>query len=881
MKKKIEIAIIIIGFSLIAMTILPYVFRGKVVSIVQKQVNKSLNAKVAFSDLGLSLFANFPNVTVSLSNLTVVGVDSFARDTLISAQKLKLAIDLKTLITDKGISVKKIELDHGNVLAKVLPNGKANWDIMKPDTTPEAKQDTSESMHFEMKKIVIKHTNVVYDDREGNKKAELKDWNGTLKGDLATDITKLETKSKIKALSFAMNGMTILSNVTLETEISLDADFTKSKYTFRSNKIRLNAMEVSFGGWVQMPDTSTIDMNLKVNTEKVTFKQFLSLVPALYMKDFKSIKTSGNLRLGAFIKGKMQGDNYPAFGLNIAVDNGMFQYPSLPKSVQDIKIKANISSAGGSLDNTIVDISVFHFNMADNPFDLKAYVATPMSDLYVKGSARGIINLGIVKQVYPLDKGTNLEGRIQADLSASGRLSYLDKKQYDKFKANGSLAVKNINYKSSGLPEISVRQAAMNFSPKCMDLTTFSMLVGKNDIQATGKLTNILAYLLKNEVLNGSLNVTSSYLNLNDFMQEDNTVVKTKEATPMLAFQVPKNLNISLKANGKKVLFSKLVMNAAQADLMVKNGRVTVNDLSANALGGLIGAKGYYEAIDPEKPQISFGLNLKGVSFSQTFMTFETVKSLAPIFENIQGNYSLNMDFKTSMNKNMDPDLMALTGSGVLSSSGVKISNVKVLDVLATALNKESLKTISPKDLKIPFKINNGKVYTSPFDVNVGNLKLNLSGNTGLDKSIDYAVNVSLPQNVVLGNVSSLKGTITGSFTNPRVKLDASALAKAAATGLVDKYLEKVTGKNTAETVARTKKDVAKEAEQIRAQAKVTGDKLIEEAVKEGNALIEKAKNPILNAAAKATASKLKSEAEKKAAEINAQAEEKIRKLNK
>jgi len=788
---------------------------------------------------------------------------------------VRLAINLGTLLTDQGISVESIEIDRGNVLAKVLPDGRANWDIMKPDTSV-VEEDTTASMHFEMKKVTVKHTNVVYDDRESEMKAELKDWSGTLKGDLASDMTMLSTTSHIKSVSFIMDGMTLLSEATLETEIAMDANFKQDKYTFRSNNILLNTMEISFSGWVQRPDTSTIDMDLKINTDKVTFKQFLSLVPALYMKDFGSINTSGNLKIKAFIKGKMQEENYPAFGLNIVVDNGMFQYPSLPKLVKDINIKADISSIGGPMDNTKVDISAFHFNMAGNPFDLTASMATPMSDPEVKGTAKGIINLGVVQQIYPLDKGTDLKGVIEANLSAAGHLSYLEKKQYDKFKADGKLSVKGLSYKSSGLPDVVVKEAAMTFSPKDVALTAFSMMIGKNDIQATGKLHNILGYFLKDDVLNGSLNVTSSYLNLNDFMKEDATT--NEETAAMQAFEIPKNLSLSLIASGKKVLFSKLIMNDAQANLVVKDGRVTIKDMSANALGGSMSINGYYEAVNLDKPQVNFGVILKNVSFLQTFNTFDAVKSMAPIFENMEGTYFMTMKFNTALKKNLDPKLKTFTGSGLLSSSGVKISDVKVLNLLATTLNDKSLKTIAPKDLKVQFKVNDGKIYTSPFDVNVGNVKLNFSGNTSLDKTIDYAVKVTLPQNLAFGEVTSLNGNITGTFSNPKIRLDAAALAKHVMTGMADKFLEKTTGKNTAETVTKAKEDFTKKAELIRAQAKTVGDELIKAAENEGNLLIEKANNPILKALAKTSADKLKSEAQKKAANLNAEAEEKIKK---
>ncbi|MDD4921078.1 MAG: AsmA-like C-terminal region-containing protein [Bacteroidales bacterium] len=877
MKKTIKIIAIVLGFVLMAMIILPFAFKGKVAEIVQRQVDKKLNAKVAFNSLSLNFFSNFPDMTATLSDLTVAGIDSFAHDTLVSAKKVQFAIDWRTLITDHGISVKSIELDHPKVLAKVLSDGTANWDIVKPDTIPEAEEDTSASMHFEMEEVMMKHANVVYDDRQSKMKAVLKDWNGTFEGDLSTDITQLSTNSSIKALSFTMDDLPILSEATLETEISMEADLKQRKFTFLSNKILLNAMELSFEGWVQMPDTSTVDMDLKLNADQVTFKQFLSLIPALYMKDFESIKTSGNLTIAAFIKGKMQGENYPAFGLKIAVDNGMFQYPSLPKSVSQIRIKANISSVGGSLDNTKVDVSAFHFNMAGQPFDLTAYVATPMSDPDIKGTARGTINLGMVKQIYPLEKGTDLKGQIDANLSAAGRLSYLDKKQYEKFKANGNITVKDIDYKSSGLPTVSVKEAAMTFSPKDIALTAFSMKVGKNDIQATGKLNNMLAYYLKDDVLSGSLHVTSSYLNLNDFMTEDTTA--STETASLVAFEIPKNLDISLNATGKEVLFSKLTMTNVQASLLLKNGRVSINNLSANALGGSIGVKGYYEALNPAKPQVSMGLDLKNVSFAQTFKTFQAIQSLAPIFENIQGNYSMNLNFNSALSKSFDPDFSTFAGSGLLMSSGVRVSDVKVLNVLAATLKNESLKTISTKDLKVQFKISEGKVYTSPFDINVGNLRMNLSGKTGLDKTIDYAVKVNLPQNMAVGHVSSLKGSIYGTFDNPKVKLDAADFAQQAVAGLADQLLGKTIGKNTAETVAKAKDDMIKQAEQIRAQAKETGEKLIEAAEKESQMLIEKANNPILKAAARLSASKLKAEAQKKADLLNAQADEKIKKM--
>ena len=149
---------------------------------------------------------------------------------------------------------------------------------------------------------------------------------------------------------------------------------------------------------------------------------------------------------------------------------------------------------------------------------------------------------------------------------------------------------------------------------------------------------------------------------------------------------------------------------------------------------------------------------------------------------------------------------------------------------------------MSPKDLNIPFSIGDGRVKTSPFTVELGDTKLNLSGSTGLDKTIDYALKVTLPEKLARNGITSLEGTIGGTFTSPKIKLDASALAKQAVAGLADKLLGKTTTDSAGvKTTVSAKENITAKAEEIRATAKAAGDKLIAEAEKQGAALVEKA----------------------------------------
>src|SRR5690606_10406466 len=103
----------------------------------------------------------------------------------------------------------------------------------------------------------------------------------------------------------------------------------------------------------------------------------------------------------------------PAFVINLMVENAMFQYPSLPKSVNNIQIDVHVQNATGVPDATIIDVNKFHIEMAGNPVDFNAHIKTPVSDPDIKANIQGRIDLASVKDIVPLDSGDAMSGIIK------------------------------------------------------------------------------------------------------------------------------------------------------------------------------------------------------------------------------------------------------------------------------------------------------------------------------------------------------------------------------------------------------------------------------------------------------------------------------------
>jgi hypothetical protein len=485
----------------------------------------------------------------------------------------------------------------------------------------------------------------------------------------------------------------------------------------------------------------------------------------------------------------------------------------------------------------------------------------------------------MIKDVYPLDKGTELNGVIDANIDMATKMSYIEKEQYENVSATGNLKVSNMTYKATDMPEVLISNAALEFTPRYVNLPALDMKIGKNDISANGRLENFIAYALKDQTLKGQLNIKSNYLNANDFISSETSGTAAADTTSATSEDIiiPKNIDFALNAALNQIVYGKMNITNMVGNMAVKNGILTLNNVNANALGGSCKISGSYDTSDPQKPKVDFDLALSKVSFAETFKSVESVQKFAPIFENLAGTYSMNLKFNTSFGKSIMETLAGLTGNGALQTSDVQVGNVAALTALSSALKTDALKSISPKDLNLPFNINNGQITTKPFTVNIGNGgMMKLEGSTGLDQNINYKGTVTLPKSLSNNYISNIPVTIGGTFTNPKIGVDTKALVAGSASSIVSGLL----GGNSDGTSTSLSDEKAKQIEKLRTDADNAAKKLVDEAQKQSDALVAKAgSNVLAKAAATAAGKKLVDGANKQAQSLRDKAEEQIKKI--
>ena len=763
-KKTMKIAGITLGVILLLLLILPFAFQGKLAKLVKEEGNKMLNAQFDFRTLNISLLRNFPSASVSLEDFWLKGTGPFENDTLIQAGELTAAVNLFSLFGDGGYDISRIIVKDTRVHAIVLEDGRPNWDVMKPSPDAETPEDETaqETFRIKLQKLSVDNLSVVYDDRQGGVFADLSRLEADCSGDFGSDRTVVDLKMETPSLTCRTGGIPLLNKVSLEADMDVDADLAGGKFTLRENMLRLNAIQLNLDGWLAQTKQG-MDMDLRLNTNEVGFKELLSLIPAIYAKDFQDLKTDGKVTLNAFARGSMEGNTkVPQFEVNLDVKDAMFRYPSLPAGVEKINISALVRNAGGPLDATEISVAPFDFVLAGNPFSLNATVKTPVSDPDFHLTARGKLDLGKVKEVYPLDD-MQLNGLVQADLELGGRLSMVEKEQFEQMQAKGSLRLNQMKLVLKDMPPVDIQQSVFTFSPRYLQLSETTVNIGKNDLTLDSRFENYLGYALKGSTLKGTLNVSSNHLNLNDFMSADTTAAVAEvpaDTAAMGVIRVPENIDFQMQAAFRELLFDKMTLTDGKGTLLVRNGTVDMRNLSFNTMGGSVTMNGAYAAPQKKQPELNAAFDMRNISFAQAYQDLELVQQLAPIFAGLKGNFSGNLQIDTPLDATMSPVMSAVQGKGALSTKDLSLSGVKFIDQVADIVKKPSLKEIKVKDLNIDFEIKDGRVTTKPFDLKLGDYNMNLSGSTGLDQTIDYTGKITMPADGIASKLGTVDMTI-------------------------------------------------------------------------------------------------------------------------
>ena len=876
----------LLALLLLLLLVLPLLFKDQIAERVKIAVNQNVNAGVDWRDVGVSFFRNFPNLTLTLDDLTAVGVDRFKGDTLAAVKHLGISVSVPSVLRNAlggsgPIVVRGIELDQPRLSLIALEDGTANWDISRQslDDRRQTTDASSKAMDVSLRRFEIKDANVAFDNRQSKLKATLSGYDQTLSGDFSRSQVDVQTRLNADTASVSFGGIPYLNRVKLGLTADARADLTKKTYVLDYTELSLNDLKLRVAGSVRSVG-ELLGLDLAFRAPSTDFRSILSLVPAVYARDFDKVKTSGNFSMNARVKGEYGDSAFPAFTMNAKVNDAAFQYPDLPLPARSIFLNLALTNPGGSADSTVVNLDRFHLRIGRNPVEAALVMRTPISDPDVDLTVKGRLDLADVRRTVKFQNIDQLTGTVVADAAVKTRMSDVDKRRYDRVAASGTMDVTDLTLKGKTLPlPLAIQQASLRLRPERAELTSFTGTVGSSDLQASGSIDNLIAYVFRDDTLKGSATVRSNRFDLDEWRSGEGGL----EIIP-----VPANIDFGLNATVKELTYDKLKMADARGRLRVKDRRVTLEDFRMNTLGGQIAVSGTYETVNLAKPTFDVGLKLIKVNIPSAFEAFTTVQMLAPVAKYATGQVTTDLNLSGGLGKDMMPLFNALTGKGTFQTSNVALQNFPAMEKIVDVTKLGILNNPTMQALKGAFQIKEGRLVLQPFDVKLGGMTMNVAGSNGIDQSLEYTLKLQVPKsllgggaNQAIAGLASKTGVdlssaaliplgiqLGGKVTDPTVKADIGSVTSSVTQG-AQQAVKKAVEEKVDSVALRLVQQAETQAAGIRQQAESLAAKVKLAGYEQADALTEKAgSDPLAAAGAKLAADQLRQESDQKAGQI-------------
>ena len=392
-KKILKLSGIILGAltavaGILIAVVLNFIFTSeKLTPIVLEAANRNLNAKLDMKSVELTFFSTFPRFGVQLTDGTLVSKairDTLWQrtDTLVSFKKAVAVVNPIDYLRQQKISIHRLALEHADIYAYKNKDGIANWDITVPDTVQSASSPAGDAMNIselDIRQISIQHATVTMDDRDTRIFANLWDTDLTLKANMKKGHSMLAVDFRNKNLLFWQDG---LHTPSLETVLHMIPESILKK------------AEVSAGGEVS----------------------FIGTLKGMYGKQKMPLAT-----------------------LDIRIKDAFARYAGLPYGID--KVNADFSARIDLMRNTpsCLNLKIFQFKGADTDILADMKVDNLLTDPDITFHTRSTVDLNTLAQIFPLQEGIGMDGKMNADLKLRCRLSTLKKQDWGRIKVQGKI----------------------------------------------------------------------------------------------------------------------------------------------------------------------------------------------------------------------------------------------------------------------------------------------------------------------------------------------------------------------------------------------------------------------------------------------------------
>ena len=309
--------------------------------MVQTQAEKYLNCSLEIGSIDLDLFDNFPQMELSIKELSLLNPFPGApNDTLLGLKQIKASVHLGKLLTQRALVIDTFLIDRLNFYAYIDSNGKSNFAVLNLESDPE--DTTALTLPFESVQLgffELQEFGIMYVDEADSILALANglnlDLNLKYREQMAEGMLCLSSPD----LSLEMDGASYLDRDSLKMELPFY--FEDNKLNLTKALLALNHFRLQSSGSIALHDQGLL-FDLGFETAQAAIQPSLQLLPPVADALPEAVFVDGLFGFQGKINGLYNDSLMPEILLFGALKNGFFSYDDPAVELKDLSSEVEL-----------------------------------------------------------------------------------------------------------------------------------------------------------------------------------------------------------------------------------------------------------------------------------------------------------------------------------------------------------------------------------------------------------------------------------------------------------------------------------------------------------------------------------------------------------
>lgn len=329
--------------------------------------------------------------------------------------------------------------------------------------------------------------------------------------------------------------------------------------------------------------------------------------------------------------------------------------------------------------------------------------------------------------------------------------------------SRGSLRLRGMDLRNR------LRNLDASFTCDSVALNSLDLYLGRSDLHIAGNIANIRRAMDPERpgTLKMNFNIACDTLNVNQIVQsmaggprtdisagddDDNDTLDTLEQHLLATSETPDtligplllpvNIDAALHVGAQAVIYSDLLLNNFQCDVLISNGILQLHDIAARNACGSLKMSAVYAAPNPDDLNVGVGMMLDNFHLDRIPRIVPGIVDVVPMLGSFSGTVNAHLAATVDLNRNMDMEMPTLRAAVNISGDSLAVVDNKAMRTAAKWLMFKNKKITRIDSVNVNITVRDNLVHIYPFLVNVDRYRLGIMGTSDMGQNLNYHIAV-------------------------------------------------------------------------------------------------------------------------------------------